>query len=123
MRSNCSRIVSLAMVVAIFVSSAPFTFAIDEGMFTPGQIATLPLKAKGLKIKPEEIYNPKLAYRGEALFTKPISITFSMGSALLGPTAMALINREIVPRSDYAASMRGSPALHSLAPSACSYWW
>jgi len=54
---------------------------------------------------PEEIYNPKLAYRGEALFTKPISITFGLGSALLGPTAMALINREIVPQLEIARGM------------------
>lgn len=54
---------------------------------------------------PEEMYSQKVAYRGEALFTKPVSITFAMGSALLGPTAMALINREIVPQLEIARGM------------------
>jgi outer membrane protein OmpA-like peptidoglycan-associated protein/ABC-type nitrate/sulfonate/bicarbonate transport system substrate-binding protein len=54
---------------------------------------------------PEGIYDHKLAYRGEALFTKPVSITFGMGSAQLGPTAMALINQEIVPQLEIARGM------------------
>jgi NitT/TauT family transport system substrate-binding protein len=54
---------------------------------------------------PEELYNPKQAFRGEALFTKPVSITFAMGSALLGPPAMALINSQIVPQLEIARGM------------------
>lgn len=53
----------------------------------------------------EEVYNPNLAYRGAALFTKPVSITFSLGSALLGPTAISLINRDIIPQLEIARGM------------------
>lgn len=60
MKLKLNRIFSLAMIVAIFVSSSSFAFArFDEGMYTPDQIAKLPnLKSRGLKIKPEDIYNP-----------------------------------------------------------------
>jgi hypothetical protein len=53
-----NRFLSLAMLVAILVSSAPFTLAFDEGMYAPGQIASLPLARRGLKIKPTDIYKP-----------------------------------------------------------------
>ncbi len=53
----------------------------------------------------EESYNPRVAYRGSPLFTKPISISFSVGSALLGPTAISLINREIIPQLEIARGM------------------
>jgi len=88
MRSNCSRIISFAMVVAIFVSSAPLTFAIDEGMFTPGQIATLPLKAKGLKIKPEEIYNPG----GVGLTDAIIRLSIGCTAEFVSPDGLILTN-------------------------------
>ncbi|MEO6655129.1 MAG: S46 family peptidase, partial [Pyrinomonadaceae bacterium] len=59
MKLNTKPFLSLAMMVAICLSNFTFAFAVyDEGMFAPGQIASLPLKKKGLKIKPEEIYNP-----------------------------------------------------------------
>ncbi len=59
MKLNTKRFLSLAMMVAVGLSNFTFAFAAyDEGLFAPGQIATLPLKKKGLKIKPEEIYNP-----------------------------------------------------------------
>ncbi|MEY2931649.1 MAG: hypothetical protein RL033_2398 [Pseudomonadota bacterium] len=53
----------------------------------------------------EEAYNPNLAYRGAALFTKPVSITFSLGSALLGPTSIAVVNRDIIPQLEIARGM------------------
>jgi hypothetical protein len=43
----------------MLLSSMSFALAApDEGMYTPDQIAGLPLKARGLKIKPSDIYNP-----------------------------------------------------------------
>src|SRR5258706_5440678 len=59
MKLNNNRLISIAMMVAMGLSS--FTFACaaaDEGMFAPGQIASLPLQKKGLKIKATDIYNP-----------------------------------------------------------------
>src|SRR3954447_1733661 len=52
------RFVSLALVVSFGMSWVPSTFAFDEGMFAPNQIASLDLKKKGLKIDPKEIWNP-----------------------------------------------------------------
>jgi len=53
----------------------------------------------------EEAYDPTLAFRGAALFTKPVSITFASASYLLGPTAVAAINRDVVPQLEIARGM------------------
>jgi len=59
MRSLKSLVFSYAMVSAMLLSSFGFVIAKpDEGMFTPDKIAQLPLKDRGLKIRPEDIYNP-----------------------------------------------------------------
>jgi NitT/TauT family transport system substrate-binding protein len=50
-------------------------------------------------------YDPNVAFRGSALFTKPVSINFATGSALLGPAALAVINQEIVPQLEIARGM------------------
>ena len=48
MKLNNNRFISLAMMVAMCLSSFTFAFAApDEGMFAPGQIARLPLKERG----------------------------------------------------------------------------
>ncbi|MEZ5426442.1 MAG: S46 family peptidase [Pyrinomonadaceae bacterium] len=47
------------LMAALVLSSVSFGFARpEEGMFTPDQIGQLPLKKKGLKIRPIDIYNP-----------------------------------------------------------------
>ncbi len=56
MRPNSRYVFSFVLTIAIALSSFSFVIA-DEGMFAPGQIAGLPLKQRGLKIKPGEIYN------------------------------------------------------------------
>ena len=58
MRSIKRSFASLALIAAVLFSAAPFTLAVDEGMFTPDQIAKLPLAKRGLKIKPIDIYSP-----------------------------------------------------------------
>jgi outer membrane protein OmpA-like peptidoglycan-associated protein/ABC-type nitrate/sulfonate/bicarbonate transport system substrate-binding protein len=50
-------------------------------------------------------YDPAVAFRGSALFTKPVSINFATASALLGPAALAVINQEIVPQLEIARGM------------------
>jgi len=53
-------IFSSALVGAMLISSFGFVIARpDEGMYTPDQIAKLPLAERGLKIKPTDIYNPQ----------------------------------------------------------------
>ncbi|MFN6964218.1 MAG: S46 family peptidase [Pyrinomonadaceae bacterium] len=50
---------SYVLTATMLLSSFSFVIARpDEGMYTPGQIAGLPLKGRGLKIKPTDIYNP-----------------------------------------------------------------
>lgn len=51
---------STFLLIAMFaLSSVSIAVAVpDEGMYTPDQISRLPLKKKGLKIKPIDIYNP-----------------------------------------------------------------
>lgn len=59
---------SLLLMCAILFTSVSFTFAkFDEGMFTPDKIVNLPLAARGLKIKPSDIYNPQTGGLSEAV--------------------------------------------------------
>jgi outer membrane protein OmpA-like peptidoglycan-associated protein len=53
----------------------------------------------------QEAYDPAVAFRGAALFTKPVSINFATASALLGPASIAVINREVVPQLEIARGM------------------
>jgi outer membrane protein OmpA-like peptidoglycan-associated protein/ABC-type nitrate/sulfonate/bicarbonate transport system substrate-binding protein len=52
-----------------------------------------------------ESYDPNVAFRGAALFTKPVSITFETSSAQLTPTALAMINKDIIPQLEIARGM------------------
>lgn len=54
---------------------------------------------------PPDTYDPAVAFRGAALFTKPVSISFATASALLGPAAIAIINQEILPQIEIARGM------------------
>src|SRR6478672_7682629 len=53
-----TRFLSLALCLSFIASLVPAALAYDEGMFAPGQIASLDLKKKGLRIDPKEIWNP-----------------------------------------------------------------
>ncbi len=55
---NKKSLLTFLLISSVVLTAAPFTFAVDEGMFTPDQIASLPLAKRGLKIKPSDIYNP-----------------------------------------------------------------
>lgn len=52
-----------------------------------------------------DTYDPNVAFRGAALFTKPVSINFATASALLGPAALAVINQDIIPQLEIARGM------------------
>ena len=47
-----NKLLTSLLTIAILLSSMSTAFAFDEGMFMPDQIAKLPLKKLGLKIKP-----------------------------------------------------------------------
>jgi hypothetical protein len=54
-----SRVAVLMLALLMFVSLVPLKrVRADEGMFLPDAISTLPLNKRGLKIKPQEIYDP-----------------------------------------------------------------
>jgi V8-like Glu-specific endopeptidase len=88
MKSFNRSFLSLVLMAAIAFSAAPFTFAFDEGMFTPDQIAKLPLKARGLKIRPIDIYNPA----GGGLTEAVIRLSIGCTAEFISPEGLILTN-------------------------------
>lgn len=89
MKMKNNRLFSLAMMIAVCLSSFTFAFAAyDEGMYAPGQIAGLPLKKKGLKIKPEEIYNPA----GGGLTDAILRLSVGCTAEFVSPDGLILTN-------------------------------
>ena len=89
MRSNRSVFISLILTLAVTLSSFSFSFAgVDEGMYTPGEIAGLPLKAKGLKIKPTDIYNPA----GGGLTDAILRLSIGCTAEFVSPEGLILTN-------------------------------
>ena len=82
------RLLSLAMIVAVLVSTSSFAFAFDEGMFAPAQIAGLPLTKRGMKIKPNEIYNPG----GVGLTDAVIRLSIGCTAEFVSPDGLILTN-------------------------------
>lgn len=83
-----NRLLTLAFVFAILFTSVPVTFAFDEGMYAPGQIAGLPLKKKGLKINPSEVYNPA----GGGLTDAVIRLSIGCTAEFVSPNGLILTN-------------------------------
>ena len=84
-----SSFTSFILIFAILVSVAAPGFARwDEGMFMPDRIASLDLKKKGLKIKPEEIYNPK----GGGLTDAVIRLSIGCSAEFVSPEGLILTN-------------------------------
>lgn len=79
---------SYLLLSAILFSSFSTALAFDEGMFAPSQIAGLPLKKRGLKIKPEEIYNPN----GGGLTEAVIRLSIGCTAELVSPEGLILTN-------------------------------
>ena len=88
MISRKNRCVSLAMMVAMLFSTASFTLAFDEGIYAPGQIASLPLGKKGLKIKPTDVYNPA----GGGLTDAVIRLSIGCTAEFVSPEGLILTN-------------------------------
>lgn len=81
---------SIVLTFAVMLSSVSFTFArVDEGMYTPDRIASLTnLKKRGLKIKPEEIYNPN----GGGLTEAVIRLSIGCTAEFVSPEGLILTN-------------------------------
>ena len=90
MNQKNSALLSFVLTFAVMLSSVSFTFArVDEGMYTPDRIASLTnLKKRGLKIKPEEIYNPNGGGLSEAVIRLSIGCT----AEFVSPEGLILTN-------------------------------
>ena len=84
-----TRFLTFMLTFALLLSSVSFVFAFpDEGMFTPDQIAKLPLKQKGLKINPLDLYNPK----GVDISDAVISLSIGCTAEFVSPKGLILTN-------------------------------
>lgn len=84
-----TRFFSLAIMLALVFSSFSFAIAMpDEGMYPPDKVAGLDLKKKGLKIKPEEIYNPN----GGGLTDAIIRLSIGCSAEFVSPDGLILTN-------------------------------
>src|SRR5687767_9447472 len=85
-----NTLLSLVLTVAVTVSSFSFALAsVDEGMYTPDKIASLThLKKRGLKISPQEIYNPA----GVGLTDAVIRLSIGCTAEFVSPEGLILTN-------------------------------
>ncbi|HQX55997.1 MAG TPA: S46 family peptidase [Pyrinomonadaceae bacterium] len=83
-----NRLITSLLAIAIVFSTMSTAFAFDEGMFMPDQIATLPLKKLGLKIKPTDIYNPA----GGGLTDAVIRLSIGCSAEFVSPQGLILTN-------------------------------
>jgi hypothetical protein len=83
-------LLSLVLTFAVTLSSFSFAFArMDEGMYTPDRIASLTnLKKRGLKISPQEIYNPA----GGGLTDAVIRLSIGCTAEFVSPEGLILTN-------------------------------
>ncbi|MEO6334162.1 MAG: S46 family peptidase [Pyrinomonadaceae bacterium] len=91
MNQKKTALLSLVLTFAITLSSFSFAFArMDEGMYTPDRIGSLGamLKKRGLKISPEEIYNPK----GGGLSEAVIQLSVGCTAEFVSPDGLILTN-------------------------------
>jgi hypothetical protein len=88
MRLKINIFSSLILTFAVLLSTVSFAVAKEEGMYTPDQIAKLPLKQKGLKISPTELYNPKGVDISDAVIRLSIGCT----GEFISPQGLILTN-------------------------------
>jgi Peptidase S46 len=80
---------SSVLTFAVLLTSVSFSFArFDEGMFTPDRIGSLNLKKRGLKIKPDEIYNPA----GGGLTDAVVRLSIGCTAEFVSPDGLILTN-------------------------------
>ncbi|MCY7348223.1 MAG: S46 family peptidase, partial [Pyrinomonadaceae bacterium] len=89
MRLNKKSFLAAALSVAFVFSAIPASLVrAEEGMFTLDKIAALPLAEKGLKISPNEIYNPNGGGLSEAVVRLSIGCT----GEFVSPEGLILTN-------------------------------
>ncbi len=82
-----NRLFSFAIMIAITFSTFQSAIA-DEGMFAPDQISKLPLKQRGLKIDPADIYNPG----GVGLTDVIVRLSIGCTGEFVSPEGLILTN-------------------------------
>jgi hypothetical protein len=89
MNSIKSTLLTSLLTFAVTISSiSPALAVFDEGMFMPDRIGSLNLKKRGLKIKPEEIYNPG----GVGLTDAVIRLSIGCTAEFVSPEGLILTN-------------------------------
>ncbi len=84
-----------------------------QDRFAPGALRNASIvkriwEAEGRKTiaKAEETtYTPEVAEKGEAVFTKPVTINFDSGKAELDPESMHILNNQVLPQLQMAGGM------------------
>ncbi|HEY0427396.1 MAG TPA: S46 family peptidase [Pyrinomonadaceae bacterium] len=88
MRLKFNIFSSFILTFAVLLSTVSFAIAKDEGMYTPDQIAKLPLKQRGLKISVAELYNPNGVDISDAVMRLSIGCT----GEFISPQGLILTN-------------------------------
>lgn len=115
MRTQIRFVTSFVLTLLLLLSTVPVTLAVpEEGMFMLDQIAGLPLAAKGLKIKPSDIYNPAGGGLSDAIVRVNIGAAGGFGTGeFLSPNGLLLTNHHVgfdalvaasTPEKDYATN-------------------
>jgi hypothetical protein len=89
MRLKAKFLTSFILTTALLLSSFSFVAAFpDEGMYTPDQIAKLPLRQRGLKINPTDLYNPN----GTDISDAVIRLSIGCTAEFVSPKGLILTN-------------------------------
>lgn len=89
MRLKFNQLTSFILAVTFVISTVSIAFAKpDEGMYAPSQISQLPLKKRGLKISPSDIYNPNGVDISDAVVRLSIGCT----AEFVSPKGLILTN-------------------------------
>lgn len=84
-----SKILAGALSAVVFATTIPVSLArAEEGMFMMDKVASLPLAKKGLKINPNEIYNPA----GGGLSEAVVRLDNGCSSEFVSPDGLILTN-------------------------------
>jgi len=98
------HLTALTVAFAILINMFPFVgVRADEGMYTPDQIAKLPLKQRGLKINPSDLYNPNAPSISDAV----VRLSSGCTAEFVSPKGLILTNHHCVFGALVAASGNG----------------
>jgi hypothetical protein len=98
------HLTALTVAFAILINMFPVVgVRADEGMYTPDQIAKLPLKQRGLKINPLDLYNPNAPSISDAV----VRLSSGCTAEFVSPKGLILTNHHCVFGALGAASGNG----------------